>query len=345
MKLKEILYAFGLSTVLGYLYLSGRVMIESAAEYSGFNYLDLVFDFNDYAYYGFLYNITTTSFLFLIIASTIIYFFTPLPFRFEYVKIKLDFYATFFLKRYISKQKDLKPKSLFRSIVIKNHKDKIKNKRNVLSNRFFGSYVFMIFLSLFLMSFLTKIVDFTSLGRKNGIESVLSSKKYIAIQNKKYFKLICGKDKCIYSTKTLDDFKKIKEENYEIKELKALRTDYQSADYRIYVVDTENSESKQKMLLQINYNTKNLNKNAISNIEFRIHTQDNNPYKFSSSFNKRCFKAFSNETSKSLNSHKIDAENDTLPFFTYVEIPLNQKIRSIEPYSPAKNIRAYNYCT
>ena len=66
MKLKEILYAFGLSTVLGYLYLSGRVMIESAAEYSGFNYLDLVFDFNDYASYGFLYNITTTSFLFLI---------------------------------------------------------------------------------------------------------------------------------------------------------------------------------------------------------------------------------------------------------------------------------------
>ncbi|ENV71919.1 hypothetical protein F946_01375 [Acinetobacter johnsonii ANC 3681] len=53
MKLKEILYAFGLSTVLGYLYLSGRVMIESAAEYSGFNYLDLVFDSNDYAYYGF----------------------------------------------------------------------------------------------------------------------------------------------------------------------------------------------------------------------------------------------------------------------------------------------------
>lgn len=344
MKLKEILFAFGLSIILGYLYLSGRIVIESAVDISGYNYLDLIFDFNDYAYYGFLFNINPESFLFLIIISTLFYFFTPLPFNLKYIKLVIEHKLTYLFKYYIKKQTNLNQKSLFKQIVKKNYRYKIRNRKKIIANRFLGSYIFMILISLFMMSFLTKIVDFVSLGKENAIKSVLFSKQYISIQDKKFFKLICGKDKCVYSSKSLDDFRKIKEENYQIKNLIALQNERESKKFQVYVVDTLETESKKRILLQITYDSKVFNKKALSNIEFRIHTQDNNPFKPTPSFYKRCFKSFNNESTHKLNSYNIDPENDLLPYFTYVEIPINQKISYVELYNPAKSIKTFNYC-
>lgn len=57
MKFKEIFLAFGLSVLLGYLYEAGRLVIEGYTYATGYDYLDLGFDFGDYAHTGFYSNL------------------------------------------------------------------------------------------------------------------------------------------------------------------------------------------------------------------------------------------------------------------------------------------------
>lgn len=57
MKLKEFVLAFGISSFLGYLYISGRLVIDGITHPTGYDYSNLNFDFNDYAYQGILSNL------------------------------------------------------------------------------------------------------------------------------------------------------------------------------------------------------------------------------------------------------------------------------------------------
>lgn len=72
MRLRETIFALMIPALLGYLYMSGRYFIIGSVEQTGYDYINLGFDFHDYVFQGFSANLKVSSFLVLILAPLLV---------------------------------------------------------------------------------------------------------------------------------------------------------------------------------------------------------------------------------------------------------------------------------
>lgn len=225
MRLRETILALMIPALLGYLYVSGRYFIIGSVEQTGYDYINLGFDFHDYVFQGFLANFRISSFLALILAPPLIlilrqFFYAKEPF--DKINIKFSYFIALFIHKCYKRNKCIDKKKLLEEEENKYFQRKEKVEKNPLSKTLLTSYYLSIFLYLFLLASLVKILDFYKQGKESAQSNVLGSITYIKDDDSQLFRVICGKEVCIYANKNFDSFKKIKEDDYPDKDLQQI---------------------------------------------------------------------------------------------------------------------------
>ncbi|NNP75522.1 hypothetical protein A7P54_03695 [Acinetobacter sp. Ac_3412] len=349
MKFKEVFLAFGISFFLGYLYIAGRLVVEGYTYETGYDYLDLNFDFGDYSHIGFFSNlyIFLSNFpqIILLIFTIFIVYLLIFKYKSGKLEIKISYFLSYAWKRIIKKEKNIKPIVLYfnsaRNILQKN----LRVKENIISSYLLNSYFVFIFSTLIFYTALLFILKFYDHGKQYSKAEVLKQSHYINYDNRRIFKVICGKYQCIYATKSFDFFKKIKEENFDIETLKKInnyKTD--ESDFSFYHLSTESINHHENIIyVQVYLDEKYKDIMKKHPFEFRLYTTQSLPYKKNLAIEKTCYKNIKNEFTRKINNIEINID-ENLPYFLAFKVPKNKSIQFIEKFDPAKNILRFNQC-
>ncbi|MEJ7564920.1 hypothetical protein WKI25_08965 [Acinetobacter baumannii] len=248
---------------LGYFYICGQAFLEGITLNTGFDANFLELEFKQYFYYGFLYSFH--YFIFIPILISLIWF-------------------------TISLYKNL-PKNTYKSNTNKETKNILNTKikrlksteivqKNDLSSVFVLISLFLVFFIIVLLLFpLKHWINLSDLGENKKHENILRSTTYTIQDNKKYYPLICGKNRCIYSNKNLNNFISIKDGNYNHLKLESFPVvNYfnRSTNTYAFKIEEEKKDMFKILTLQIQTNSKFSASLYLFNIKLR--TTNGNHY-------------------------------------------------------------------
>ncbi|MFV5343574.1 hypothetical protein VXQ28_08550 [Acinetobacter oleivorans] len=325
--------------------MSGRYFIIGSVEQTGYDYINLGFDFHDYVFQGFSANLKVSSFLVLILAP-------PLVLTFRHViktkkildkfNVKFSYFIKLLTQRYIKRNKKIDEKKLFRKIAKEYFKKQKKIKDNSFSKTLLTSYYLSIFTYIFLIAALVKILDFYERGKEGAQSNVLGSITYIKDDDSQLFRVICGKEVCIYANKNFDTFKKIKEDEYPDKDLQQIDSLAKNSPFLFFLL-SEKQLSPIEKVVYVQIHSKEINLHSENPFFFRAYTRKERPYLSNLKFEKGCYKDIENDEIKALNQ-KASENKEKLPYFVAFKIPVEQSIDHIDIFDPKKNIQQYNFC-
>ncbi|USP42187.1 hypothetical protein [Acinetobacter sp. XS-4] len=345
MRLRETILALMIPALLGYLYVSGRYFIIGSVEQTGYDYINLGFDFHDYVFQGFIANFRVSSFLALILAPplTLIlrhFFYAKEPF--DKINIKFSYFIVLLIHKFFKRNKYIDKKELLKEEENKYFERKEKAEKNPLSKTLLTSYYLSIFLYLFLLASLVKILDFYKQGKESAQSSVLGSITYIKDDDSQRFRVICGKEVCIYANKNFDSFKKLKEDDYPDKDLQQIDNLAENSPFLFFLL-SEKQLSPIEKVVYVQIHSKEINLHDENPYFFRAYTRKVRPYLSNLKFEKGCYKDIENDEIKALNQ-KASENKEKLPYFVAFKIPVEQSIDHIDIFDPKKNIQQYNFC-
>lgn len=345
MRLRETILALMIPALLGYLYVSGRYFIIGSVEQTGYDYINLGFDFHDYVFQGFLANFRISSFLALILAPPLIlilrqFFYAKEPF--DKINIKFSYFIALFIHKCFKRNKSIDKKELLKEEENKYFLRKEKAEKNPLSKTLLTSYYLSIFLYLFLLASLVKILDFYKQGKESAQSNVLGSITYIKDDDSQLFRVICGKEVCIYANKNFDSFKKIKEDDYPDKDLQQINNLEKNSPFFFFLL-SEKQLSPIEKVVYVQIHSKEINLHSKNPYFFRAYTRKVRPYLSNLKFEKGCYKDIENDEIKGLNQ-KASQNKEKLPYFVAFKIPIEQSIDHIDIFDPKKNIQQYSFC-
>ncbi|MDO7192506.1 hypothetical protein Q5M49_02235 [Acinetobacter nosocomialis] len=345
MRLRETILALMIPALLGYLFISGRYFIIGSVEQTGYDYINLGFDFHDYVFQGFLANFRASSFLALILAPPLILILRQFFYSkelFDKINIIFSYLIVLFIHKYIKRNKNIDKKELFKEEENKYFQKKEKAEKNPLSKTLLTSYYLSIFLYLFLLVSLVKILDFYKQGKESAQANILGSITYIKDDESQLFRVICGKEVCIYANKNFDSFKKIKEDNYPDKDLQQINNLEKNSPFFFFLL-SEKQLSPIEKVVYVQIHSKEINLHSKNPYFFRAYTRKVRPYLSNLKFEKRCYKDIENDEIKGLNQ-KASQNKEKPPYFVAFKIPVEQSIDHIDIFDPKKNIQQYNFC-
>ncbi|MCJ8162313.1 hypothetical protein [Acinetobacter zhairhuonensis] len=344
MNIKEFFIAFGASTFIGYLYMSGRLIIEGYTTPTGYDYLDLNFDFGDYVYTGVFYNIILLIKPFSIVLSALLlillFFRSEISVRIRKSKSRGQYYLIIFWKKYIRKETNIIHSQIYRQIRSRIQRDSIRYRNQLFPNFLLISYFILIFFTLTIYTVLILIINFSEKGKEASKTDVLKKTNFVQVDNRQLFKVICGKSQCIYANKSYDFFKKIKEDNYEVRKLPKIHTQSSESDIAIYQLSANMVNNLERIIyIQIHPGKKT----PLNSLEYRLHIKQSLPYKPNFHFEKECYKGFQDDFTISVNQIKVK-DKDDLPYFVAFKIPENKQVNYIEVFNPGKQMMNFNHC-
>lgn len=183
---------------LGYFYVCGQAFLEGITLNTGFDANFLELEFKQYFYYGFLYSF---------------HYFFFIPFVIFLIWFTISLYKYFPKKKYI-KNTQRETKNILKT-KIKRLKNSEIARKDDFSSEFVLISLFLAFFIIVLLLFpLKHWINLSDMGVDKKHENILRSTTYTIQENKKYYPLICGKNRCIYSNKSLNNFISIKDGNY-----------------------------------------------------------------------------------------------------------------------------------
>lgn len=228
---------------LGYFYVCGQAFLEGIISSTGFDANFLELEFNQYFYYGFSY-------------SYHYFFFIPL--------LIFLIWFTFSLYKYFPKNINKKNIQSETKNILNTKIKRLKSSDTIQKDDFSSEFVLI---SLFLAFFVVVLLFFplkhwlnlSDMGVDKKYEVILRSTNYTIQENKKYYPLICGKNRCIYSNKSLNNFISIKDGNYNHLELESFPVvNYfnRSAGTYAFKIEEEKKDNFKILTLQIPTNSK-----------------------------------------------------------------------------------------
>lgn len=344
MNFKEFVIAYGLSTFIGFLYMSGRLIIEGYTTPTGYDYLDLGFDFGDYVYSGLISYIIPFTNIFsilLIVLLLIIFFFrNEIINRYRKFEIRVEYYVTIFYKKIIKRENNLRHAQIYRQIRKRAQRNSLRNRNQLFPSFLLISYFILIASTLVIYAILLWILKSYQQGNEDSKASVLKRTDYIQVDNRRLFKVICGKSQCIYASKSYDFFKKIKEDNYEVRKLPEIHTQSSESDISIYQLSSNMFNNLERIIyIQIHPGKKT----HLNSLEYRLHIKQSLPYKPNFHFEKECYKGFQDDFTISVNQIKVK-DKDDLPYFVAFKIPENKQVNYIEVFNPGKKMMNFDHC-
>lgn len=350
MKLKEFVLAFGISSFLGYLYISGRLVIDGITHPTGYDYSNLNFDFNDYAYQGILSNLyifsNNTNFILFSIIAIICIFLFIIIYKPNFTKIKHRIEIIIEYKiRILYKTKYKKERNINKFLVLLNISRRIKAPSKDLFSKYLISTYFLTISSILLIyTILLTLFNFNQQGVDISKINAIGNTEYILNNEKKLFKILCGKTLCIYSNKNYNYFKKLKEEDFESKVLNKIKSFPTSDDFYFYELSNNDINDLEKtILIQINYN-KNSKFNLKTNpLEFRLFIKNPPPFRNQNMVEKNCYKNIITDETIQLNSI-ITSSDYGDPFFITFKIPQKTQIDFIKTFDPANSLKDLQAC-
>ncbi|EXB27987.1 hypothetical protein J537_1031 [Acinetobacter baumannii 1437282] len=347
MNFKEFFLAFGVSLLVGYWYEAGRLIVEGYTYNTGYDYLSLNFDFADYVHIGFFANLLIFIpkiiyiICFLIIAF-ILYIYRN---KLKHLEIKIEWLFKLLWIKYIKKRKNIDKKVLFFKCARRVLKINLKNRRKKFPKYLMLSYFFLVFSLFGFYIVLLSVLKFYERGQNSAVQDVLNQTKYITYKDKKMFKLLCGKNLCIFSDKGLTFFKLLEEKSYDIKELTSIKNiSTKDKDFTFYHLKTELPNDREKIIyVQINYKKDYYNIMKNYPFEFRLHVKNALPYTSPMLIEKTCYRNTEDSFTKGLNN--IDSKKEEpLPHFISFRIPKEREIVAIDIFNPVEKIQSINYC-
>ncbi|MRA47329.1 hypothetical protein [Acinetobacter pittii] len=321
---------------MGYLYEAGRLVIEGYTYATGYDYLDLGFDFGDYAHTGFYsnLNIFTSKYFFILFILIFLYFFI-FKYKSGKFEIKIEYFLVYVWKKFIQKEQDITPLGVFFKTARRVHKNKIKSKNNFFSKYLILSYFILIFSTIGFYTLLLFILKFYDQGQNFSKADVLKQNHYIVYKDEKMFRVICGKTQCIYSNKSYDYFKKIKEENYDIKSLEAIKQfSSENEGFTFYNLSTKIINPLEKIIyIQIQSSNKSNIIRKLNPFNFYLYVISADPKKNNLPIEKTCYHHFQDSFTLKINKLEIKDDN-TIPYFVAFKVPKDSNINFIEVVGP-----------
>lgn len=317
--------AFITATILGYLYISGRLYLDGSAAASGTSAPLLGYEFTDYTYQGFLSNLDVLRYF--IIFFAIYFFIKRASTKKIYLIINFKILARI-LKNYLASipiDKNLIKIQIIREDIkhrkIRRHKK--ENMFDFLYYNFFLSYTFLVIGLYCLLAFLLNFSNFYSQGAEASLATTLRSDTYIKNNDEKLYPVTCAKEKCIFSNKKYDLFYIAKKD--EIITYKETPINSYSSKYSIssYVINMKSERKLTKVNIQTNISNKNDPFIHFYNVKLVTKTPK---------FNTKIYETINTKEINSLNSKYFKYEKN-IPYFSYFEIPQNETILyiSLEP--------------
>ncbi|WP_234857194.1 hypothetical protein [Acinetobacter junii] len=347
MNFKEFFLAFGVSLLIGYWFEAGRLIVEGYTFNTGYDYLSLNFDFADYVHIGFFANllIFTPKIIYIIcflIVAFILYIYRN---KLKHAEIKIEWFFILLWTKYVKKRRNIDKKALFFKCARRVLKNNLRNRRKKFPKYLLLSYFFLVFSLFGFYIILLSVLKFYERGQNSAIQDVLNQTKYITYKDKKMFKLLCGKNLCIFSDKSLSFFKLLEEKSYDIKKLNSIKNiSTKDSEFTFFHLKTDMPNNNEKIIhVQINYN-KNYDK-IMKNypFEFRLHVKNTLPYTSALLIEKACYRNTEDDFTKNLNNIKSTNE-EPLPHFISFRIPKEKEIVAIDIFNPAEKIQSINYC-
>ncbi|WP_196077979.1 hypothetical protein, partial [Acinetobacter sp. Res13-Abat-PEC12-P3-01] len=245
------------SLALGFLFVTGRSIIEGAVLKTGINYQLLGFEFTDYAFYGFLYCYHYLLIINLLISLSYIFYHCflhrlELKIRISYINIKF--------KNWVSGKHNNIDKEQYYEV----KRSEYSKARNfslldeLLKHASF-SYIFFVAASLFIYWVLLIWISKSNDGQKNAVSDVLEGVTYVENSEKKFFLILCGKERCVYATKDFKNFYNTKKDEINAKTLESI--DIKSAvnnkvDFKAYKLHETKTLHGKLVTVQINMDLK-----------------------------------------------------------------------------------------
>ncbi|WP_196081071.1 hypothetical protein, partial [Acinetobacter sp. Res13-Abat-PEC09-P3-02] len=84
------------------------------------------------------------------------------------------------------------------------------------------SYIFFVAASLFIYWVLLIWISKSNDGQKNAVSDVLEGVTYVENSEKKFFLILCGKERCVYATKDFKNFYNTKKDEINAKTLESI---------------------------------------------------------------------------------------------------------------------------
>lgn len=184
---------------------------------------------------------------------------------------------------------------------------------------------------------MVKILDFYERGKEGAQSNVLDSITYIKDDDSQLFRVICGKEVCIYANKNFDTFKKIKEDEYPDKDLQQIDNLAKNSPFLFFLL-SEKQLSPIEKVVYVQIHSKEINLHSENPFFFRAYTRKERPYLSNLKFEKGCYKDIENDEIKALNQ-KASENKEKLPYFVAFKIPVEQSIDHIDIFDPKKNIQ------
>lgn len=344
MKFKEIFLAFGVSGLLGYFYESGRLVVNGSTYESGYNYLDLNFDFGDYAHIGFysnLYVFTSISTLILLVLLGLIYFIV-FKLKSGIVEATIQSFFIFIYKKFINREGNITYKDVYNS---KKETHAIRN----LENDFFRKYILMSYFILIfgligMYTVLLTLINFDQLGVNKSRSEVLKQIRFINYKNQKLFKVVCGKAQCIYANKSYDFFKKIKEDNIEFNTLESIKYHtLEGKKFNFYHLSNKKINQLEKTVyIQVHSSNSSYDLRKFNPFNFYLFVQTSK--QDSSLLKVKCYHHIQDEYTQHINHIKVK-DSKKIPYFVAFKVPRDSSISFIEVVGPRSNHFQYDQCT
>lgn len=264
-KFENIISLIAISTpiFLGYFYVCGQAFLEGITLNTGFDANFLELEFNQYFYYGFLYSY---------------HYFILIPIAISLIWFTNSFYKSF-------------PKKIYKSPFPSNTKNiltsklkRIKNQENNLKNDFGSEFVIII--TFLVVSIIVLLIlplkhwlNLSDMGVDKKYKNILGSTTYTIQNNKKYYPLICGKNRCIYSNKSLNNFISIKDGNYDHLKLESFPVvNYFNRSSSTYAFKIEEEKKGNFKLLTIQIPTNSKFKASLYLFNIKLRTTNGRHY-------------------------------------------------------------------
>ncbi|RZG48086.1 hypothetical protein [Acinetobacter wuhouensis] len=313
------------SLALGFLFVTGRSIIDGAVLNSGFNYQLLGFEFSDYAFYGFMYCYHYLLIINLLISLTYLLYQCFLH-RLE-LKIRIS-YLYHKLKIWQKDEDKLIDKESFynKKRIEYNSSEKFNLLDELLKQASF-SYFFFIVTSLLIYWALLIWVSKSNDGQKDALSDVLGGVTYIENSGQKYFLILCGKERCLYATKDFEHYYNSKKDEMNtnvLEKVNIVSANYKNVNFKAYILNKIQAVDGNIVTLQINLDPKtNIDrKNFDCNLNL-IST----PPKIMNNIKEETHHALSLQETRSINN-LID-ENDSKTYFISYFLPQGQEIKNL----------------
>lgn len=322
------------SLALGFLFVTGRSIIEGAVLNTGIDYQILGFEFTDYVFYGFLH-----CFHYLIIINGLISISYILYHCYKHrleLKIRVSYMSAKFLNWVNGMLLTINKKTYYEAKRKEYSESKEFNLLDELLKHASFSYFFLITTTLIIYSILLIWISKSNDSQRDTQSNVLEAITFIENSEKKYFLIMCGKDRCIYATKDFKNFFNSKDykinthvlENIDIKSAVDNEVDFKA--YKLYETQTLNGK-----IITVQINMKAKSKTDKTQLDCLLHLISSSP-KIMNNVKDETHYALKSQEMRSINN--LLNKEDTKAYFIRYFLPEGQELKNLYYFSLQSNI-------